>query len=143
MSVGQNVAIYHKLLSANFDFFYENVATFQLNLINVIPLYMTVDLIVFYLLTALPHVFEVSKGDLRVGGRNRLITVLSRVHSQQHHQSLLGKGLQFHKFFDKKRHQFLINNNVDVHAEISFKQIQRAALVQQWRRTVETREKCS
>lgn len=84
-------------------FFYENVATFQLNLINVIPLYMTVDLIVFYLLTALPHVFEVSKGDLRVGGRNRLITVLSRVHSQQHHQSLLGKGLQFDTFFDKKK----------------------------------------
>lgn len=84
-------------------FFYENVATFQLNLINVIPLYMTVDLIVFYLLTTLPHVFEVSKGDLRVGGRNRLITVLSRVHSQQHHQSLLGKGLQFHTFFDKKK----------------------------------------
>lgn len=104
---------------------------------------MTVELIVFYLLTALPHVFEVSKGDLRVGGRNRLITVLSRVHSQQHHQSLLGKGLQFHKFFDKKRHQFLINNNVDVHAEISCKQTQRAALVQQWRRTVETREECS
>lgn len=103
MSVGQNVAIYHKLLSANFDFFYENVATFQLNLINVIPLYMTIELIVFYLLTALPHVFEVSKGDLRVGGRNRLITVLSRVHSQQHHQSLLGKGLQFDTFFDKKK----------------------------------------
>lgn len=119
------------------------MATFQLNLINVIPLHMTVDLIVFYLLTTLPHVFEVSKGDLRVGGRNRLITVLRRVHPQQHHQSLLGKGLQFHKFFDKKRHQFLINNNVDVHAEISCKQTQRAALVQQWRRTVETREECS
>lgn len=31
MSVGQNVAIYHKLLSANFDFFYENVATVHFN----------------------------------------------------------------------------------------------------------------
>lgn len=123
-------------------FFYENVATFQLNLINVIPLYMTVDLIVFYLLTALPHVFEVSKGDLRVGGRNRLITVLSRVHSQQHHQSLLGKGLQFDTFsLIKRRHQFLITNNVDVHAEISCKQTHKAALLV--KQLIETTEECS
>lgn len=41
---------------------------------------MIVELIVFYFLIVFLYVFEVSKGDLRVGGRNRFIIVFSRVY---------------------------------------------------------------
>ena len=48
-----------------------------------------------YLLTTLPHVFQVSEGDLWVCGWDGFIRVFSRIHSQEHYQCLVGQSLSF------------------------------------------------